>query len=549
MTIWNIPMGSNLPSSRYDSPAPPHEHDFADIGKIALCLSVFCFSLDSVIIATAIPRITDEFHSLDDVGWYASAYLLGGCASQLIYGKLYTFYNMKWVYLIALLIFEFGSLICAVAPNSASLIVGRAIAGLGGVGIFSGALLIISKTVPLHLRPIYTSLIGAIYGIASIVAPLIGGALTDKSTWRWCFYMNLPIGGITGIFLHFFLRSPRRTVSSGACWRALLRHFDVFGTLLFVTGLVCLLLALQLGGSRYRWSDSRIIALLVLFGILSIVFIAVQIWKKENAMVPPRIFRNRNVWGSFVFHLTFGATYSIIMYFVGFLPVSMPLANTSAKLPIWFQAIKGSSPFRSGIMSLPLVITDVITVFISGPTITAFGYYGPFLLFSTIASSIGFGLFTTFQSNTGHWAWIGYQVIYGMSIGAGINVSFVVVQAALPAADIPVAIALIMFAQWLGGAVFVSVSDTIFENLLIQNLMHAVPDVSPSIVSSTGATELKHVIDPKFLPAVQVAYNSAITQTWYLAVALTALSIIGVAATDWRLSLKEEAVDAVGAAA
>ncbi len=141
---------------------------------------------------------------MDDVGWYASAYLLAGCAPQLIYGKLYTFYDIKLVYLIALFIFELGSLVCGVAPNSTALIIGRAIAGLGGAGIFSGAMLIISKTVPLRQRPTYTSLIGAMFGIASVVAPLIGGALTDKATCRWCFYLNLPIGGVTVFLIVFF---------------------------------------------------------------------------------------------------------------------------------------------------------------------------------------------------------------------------------------------------------------------------------------------------------------------------------------------------------
>lgn len=132
------------------------------------------FVKDNTIIATAIPRITDEFHALEDVGWYASAYLLTTCAFQLLFGKFYTFFSIKWVYLIAIAIFELGSLICGVAPNSIALIVGRAIAGLGSAGIFSGALIIIAYSVPLAKRPIYTGLIGGVYGIASVAGPLMG---------------------------------------------------------------------------------------------------------------------------------------------------------------------------------------------------------------------------------------------------------------------------------------------------------------------------------------------------------------------------------------
>ena len=152
---------------------------------LGLCLSVFCMALDSTIIATAIPRITDEFDSLQDIGWYGSAYLLTTCSFQLFFGKLYSRFNIKLVYLLALLLFEVGSLICALAPDSTALIIGRAIAGLGAAGIFSGVLLIIAHSTPVYKRPVYTGIAGAMYGLASVVAPLLGGVFTDRVTWRW----------------------------------------------------------------------------------------------------------------------------------------------------------------------------------------------------------------------------------------------------------------------------------------------------------------------------------------------------------------------------
>lgn len=155
---------------------------------LGLELAVLCVALDNTIIATAIPRITDQFHALDDVGWYGSAYLLTLSAFQLFFGRLYSILNIKWTFLASLFIFELGSLICGVAPTSTALIVGRAIAGVGSAGLFSGALIIIAFQTPLERRAIYTSLITACYGIASVVGPLLGGVFTDKVTWRWCFY-------------------------------------------------------------------------------------------------------------------------------------------------------------------------------------------------------------------------------------------------------------------------------------------------------------------------------------------------------------------------
>jgi hypothetical protein len=154
---------------------------------IALALSVFCVALDNTIIATAIPKITDDFKAINDVGWYGSAYLLTTCAFQLFFGKLYTFFSIKYVYLAAFLVFEVGSVVCGAAPNSTALIIGRAVAGLGSAGIFSGAILIIANSVPLRSRAAYTGIFGAMYGVASVAGPLMGGAFTDNSnlTWRW----------------------------------------------------------------------------------------------------------------------------------------------------------------------------------------------------------------------------------------------------------------------------------------------------------------------------------------------------------------------------
>ncbi|KAF5014224.1 hypothetical protein F66182_14864, partial [Fusarium sp. NRRL 66182] len=232
---------------------------------ISMMLAVFCVALDNTIIATAIPHMTDTFKTVDDIGWYGSAYLLTTCSFQLLYVKFFRAFNVKWVFLLALLIFEIGSAICGAAPSSSSFIVGRAIAGLGAAGIFTGATTITAIVAPLRLRPIIAGLLGGLFGICSILGPLLGCVFTSKATWRWCFYINLPIGALTTIGIGFLLHIRQTfTKASGNAWQVF-SYFDPLGNTFFISAIICLLLALHWGGDTYPYSNGRIIALFVLF--------------------------------------------------------------------------------------------------------------------------------------------------------------------------------------------------------------------------------------------------------------------------------------------
>lgn len=499
------------------------EHAYPPTSKVlvimgGLFITLFLVALDRLIIGVAIPRITDQFDSLGDVGWYGSAYLLTTCAFMLLMGKVYTFVNPKWVYLASLVVFEIGSAVCGAAPNSNALIIGRAVAGLGNAGLFQGAVVIIIYIVPLHKRPQYMGVLGVVFGVASAVGPLLGGAFTDGPGWRWCFYINLPFGAVVFVLLFVFLQIPPGMLErETTTWKEKVTRMDPVGTFFFLPCVICLLLALQWGGVTYNWSNARIIVLLILAGVLFVVFAVVQRWKGDNATVPARIYVNRSILAGSCFSLCNGGAMQTLIYF----------------LPIWFQAIKGVSAVKAGIMSLPFVLGLVIMGISAGILTRKIGYYTPWMILSSILTPIGAGLITTFTPQTGHPAWIGYEALFGLGIGLGMQQPSVAAQTTLPRKDVPIGAALMMFSQTLGGAIFISVGNNIFDSRFAQYLMK-IPGINVGSVAATGATDLRTLVPANLLPQVLVAYNDALRGTFYLVTGLASCTILGSLAMEWK---------------
>lgn len=218
---------------------------------LSLCIAVFLVALDQTIIAPALGAITGEYSSVKDIGWYGSSYLLTSTALQPLYGKVYRIFDIKFSFLGAVALFELGSLISAMAPSSTVFIVGRAVAGMGSAGLFSGSIVILSYALPLRKRPIMFGMFGCMWGIASVAGPLLGGAFTDHLTWRWCFYINLPIGGIAMIVIFFFLNIARDNNPDGLSIPARIWELDLAGAAVLIPAIIMLLLALQWGGAQF----------------------------------------------------------------------------------------------------------------------------------------------------------------------------------------------------------------------------------------------------------------------------------------------------------
>ena len=315
-----------------------------------------------------------------------------------------------------------------------------------------------------------------------------------------------------------FFKSPDRASVASLGWKERIKEFDLYGTTAFIPAIICLLLALQWGGTKYPWGNGRIIALFVTFGVLITIFICIQFWKQDSATIPPSIMKKRSMAASSWFAFTFGAAFLLLIYY----------------LPIWFQAVKGASAVKSGIMNIPMVLTLVIVSILSGIGVTTIGYYSPLMIASTAITAIGIGLLYTFHPDTNHSMWIGYQALIGVGIGLGMQQPLIAVQTILDISQVPIGTSVIVFVQTLGGALFVSISQNVFSNKLLQGLAKYAPSIDPNIILKTGATSIQQTIDKADLPGVTLAYNNALTQSFLVACIMASMSLLGSVTIEWK---------------
>ncbi|KAL9081337.1 MAG: hypothetical protein Q9159_007345 [Coniocarpon cinnabarinum] len=479
-----------------------------------LYLSIFLVGLDRIIIATAIPSITDRFNSINDIGWYGSAYMLGDAILTPLFGRIYQLYPTKWVFLVSLVVFEAGSALCGAAPSSAAFIVGRIIAGAGAAGIFCGGIMIIVPLVPLRKRPVFTSIFGIAFSVSSVLGPLVGGAFTDNSFT------------VIAVLLFLDLKSPTR--ERGPLFEQV-KQLDPIGLVFFVPSMVCLILALQWGGTTYSWADPKIIGLLVTFSLTFLGFLVTEAMTPATAMAPARVVLNRSVAGAMTFMFLLSGGMMIVLYY----------------LTIWFQAAQGQSAMAAGIRTFPLVLSLVLFSILAGILTQKVGYCVPAMLMSPIFCSVGGGLLSTLTPRAGSNQWIGYQVIYGLGIGAGFQTSTLVPQAVLPRADVSLGMALMFFMQQIGGSVFLSVAQNIFSNQLVDRIS-GLADINAEAIINTGATALRSAVPPNMAGTIVDAYSFAVTRVFFLTAALSAATIVSVVCIEWK-SIK--AKDATNGAA
>ncbi|OAL02150.1 MFS general substrate transporter [Phaeosphaeriaceae sp. SRC1lsM3a] len=488
---------------------------------VPVTIGYFLYFLDTCIVATASPAITLRFDSLIDIGWYGGAYQLGNSAVRPLTGKMYSHFNTKWTYLAFFFLFELGSLICGAAVSSPMFIFGRALAGAGAAGIGTGALVIISCVLPVRKQ---AKALGMNMGVGQLgvaLGPILGGVFTEYVSWRWCFYINLPLGGAFVVLL-FFSRIPEATVKKPAMQvlGTAIKSLDLVGFALVAPATIMFLLGLQYGGTLYPWTHSIVIGLIVGGVATFAVFLVWEYYQGDAAMIPLALLKTRIIW----------CAAATLFFLLG------SILTAEYYLAMYFQTVKGNTPLQSGIHILPATLGLAVFAITAGVLSEKLGYYLPWNLGGAALSAIGYGLMSTFKPGTATLRWVGYQVLYGIGSGAMVSMPYVAVQNCVSTPQIPLAMTLVLFCQDIGAATWLVAANAIFNNGLQKELEQRSSEIGidPAFIVRAGATSIRQIVQGDRLAAALEAYTGAITHVMYLGIALCCATFLFASGTGWK---------------
>jgi EmrB/QacA subfamily drug resistance transporter len=469
----------------------------------ALMLGMFLAALDQTIVSTALPTIVGDLGGLNHLSWVVTSYLLAATISTPLYGKLGDMRGRKPVFLAAILIFLAGSMLAGLSQSMGELIGFRALQGIGAGGLMVGAQAIIADIVPPRQRGRYMGLIGSVFAVASVAGPLLGGFLVENLSWRWVFYVNMPIGALAVaiVWLRLHLHTPHT------------RHrIDYVGAALLSGCVGALIMLTTWGGSEYAWNSATIVGL----GVAGVALLAAFVWWEARAsepILPLSLFR------SSIFSVSCAMGFTI----------GMAMFGAIIFIPLFLQLVYGASPTSSGLRLLPLMAGLLVALIASGQVISRIGRYKAFPIAGTAILIGGMYLLSMLQVDTAPWLASVYMLVVGIGIGLVMQVLVLVVQNDVRPQDIGVATSTATFFRSVGGAFGVAIFGTIFATRLADQLARFPHSVTARLGSGVHlnpaqAKRLPPAIHADFLHAFATALHGVFLWGMLIAVIPFALS-------------------------
>ncbi|MFF8376253.1 DHA2 family efflux MFS transporter permease subunit [Streptomyces sp. NPDC015661] len=498
---------SRLPDADAPVPGEGQSHRTVLVAIGALLLGMLLAALDQTIVSTALPTIVSELGGMEHLSWVVTAYMLASTAATPLWGKLGDQYGRKKLFQGAIVVFLIGSALCGVAQNMPQLIGFRAIQGLGGGGLMVLSMAIVGDLVSPRERGKYQGLFGAVFGATSVLGPLLGGLFTEHLSWRWVFYINLPIG-IVALFviaavLHIPVRSTRHTI-------------DYLGTFLIASVATCLVLVASLGGTTWAWGSAQIIGLAVLGAVLLVWFVYVE-RRAAEPVLPLKLFRIR----------TFSLV-SVISFVVGF-----AMFGAMTYLPTFLQVVQGVSPTMSGVHMLPMVLGMLITSTASGQIVSRTGRWKVFPIAGTALTGLGLLLLHKLTETSSTWSMSVCFFVFGAGLGLVMQVLVLVVQNAVSYEDLGVATSGATFFRSIGASFGVAVFGTIFTNRLtgkLDDVFASVPadELPPGMGPEQVAADPRAIgeLPSDLQPSVLHAYATSITDVFLYAAPVVLVAFV-----------------------
>ncbi|GAW16653.1 hypothetical protein ANO14919_060890 [Xylariales sp. No.14919] len=484
-----------------------------------LALTSLLTSLEATVTSTVLPAIISDLGGGDNYIWVANAYFLALASLQPMFGQLANVFGRRWPMIFSAAAFILGSGICGGATNIATIIAGRAIQGIGGSGISVLCETIICDLVPLRERGNYMAIMFGMISVGAALGPLFGGLLVTYSTWRWAFYLALPIGGPALVLLYVFLHvnyDKSQTLATR------ISNLDWLGNTVFVGASTSVLIALSWAGGEYPWSSYEVLVPLVVGAVALAAFVALEATRfVANPMVPLHLFANPIT--AVVFLLTFlhGIVTMWAFYF----------------FPVYFQGVLGATPYRSGIMLLPTILALIPAVIIGGLLLTKFGRYKPILVVALAFIVIGFGLFSLLDENASTGAWVGFQIIESVGTGLAIPALLPALLAPLTDKDTALATGTWAFMRSFGITWGVAIAGTVFSSRAAQLAGSGAISSDAAVAAAFTAGGAYEAATAQFLESlsaetraqVVMVQSSALRLSWQVGIAFGALGFVAAA--------------------